>query len=152
MEGFMGENLVYNPVPSTNYDVNRESGRESHKEIYRKLLLVMVVNRNYPLAYCHVSKMFQGMSLQEIMIKQKITMVSYCMMHGTSDTLTGEEMRALAEQVHMEIGMGTPFIQPPFKKFGMWTTKLLLKTMWKNQGGLEIELLWNDILSLFLNR
>ena len=50
-------------------------------------------------------------------------MVCYCMMHGTSYTLTGEEMRSLAEQVHTEIVMGTPFTQLPFEKFGTWITE-----------------------------
>ena len=48
------------------------------------------------------------------MVDQTISMVGYCMMHGTSYTLTGEAMRASEEQVQMEIGMGTPFVKLPF--------------------------------------
>ena len=72
-------------------------------------------------------------------------MVSYCMMHGTSDTLTGEAMRSSEEQFQMKIGMGTPFVQLPFEKFGTWRTETWLKMMWKNLGGLDIELLWIDL-------
>ena len=57
------------------------------------------------------------------MIEHTIDMVSYCVMHGTSDTLTGEAMRASAEHVKIEKGMGTPFIQLPFEKFGTWKTE-----------------------------
>ena len=39
-------------------------------------------------------------------------------MRGTSDKLTGEAMRASEEQVQIEIGMGKPFIQITFEKFG----------------------------------
>ena len=63
------------------------------KELYRKLLPAMGVNQNLPWAYCHVSKMFQGMGIPEIMVEQTIAMVIYCIMHGKSDMLTGEEMR-----------------------------------------------------------
>ena len=52
----------------------------------------------------------------------------------------------------MEIGMGKPFIQLPFNKFGTWTTETWLKTMWNHLGDLEIELLWRDIPSLPLKR
>ena len=57
-------------------------------------------------------------------------------------------MRALAEQVQMEIGLGTPIVQLPFHKFSTWTTETWLKMMWNNLGGLEIELLWSDLTSL----
>ena len=80
------------------------------EELYRKLLLAMVANRNFYWAYHHSSKMFQEMDYPEFKIEQKISMVSYCMMHGTSNRLTGEAMRALAKQVQMEIGMMTPFL------------------------------------------
>ena len=82
--------------------------------------------------------MFQIMGIPDIMVEQMIAMVSYWMMHGTSDTLTGEAVRALAEQVHMEIGMGTPLVQLPYEKFGTWKSETLLTTMWKNLGCLEI--------------
>ena len=54
-------------------------------------------------------------------------------------------MSALEEQVQMEIGMVTPFVELPFEKFGMCTNKTWLKMMWKNLGGLDIELLWIDL-------
>ena len=41
--------------------------------------------------------------------------------------------------------MGTPFVQLSFEKFGTWTTKIYLKTVWKNLGGLEIELFWSEL-------
>ena len=52
------------------------------------------------------------------MVDQTIYIVGYFTMHGTSYKLTGEARRALGEQVHMEIGMGTPFVKLPFNKFG----------------------------------
>ena len=64
------------------------------KELYRNLLLEMVFSRNFSRAYCHASKIFHWVDLQEIKVEQTISMTSYCMMHGTSDTLMGEEMRA----------------------------------------------------------
>ena len=63
------------------------------------------------------------------------------MMHVTSDTLAGEEIRASAEQVQIEIGIGTSFVQLPFEKFDTCTNETWLKMMWKNLGILEIELL-----------
>ena len=52
----------------------------------------------------------------------------------------------------MEILMGTPFVQLPFEKFGMWTTETWLKMMWNNLGILEIELFWCNLPSLPLHR
>ena len=52
----------------------------------------------------------------------------------------------------MEIGMGIPFVQLIFVKFGTWTTKTWLKTMWKNRGSLEIELILRDLPYLLLQR
>ena len=63
-------------------------------ELYSKLLTEMGVNRNFHRAYRHASKMFQGMGLPEIKVDQIIDMVSYCMMHGTSDTLKRDAIRA----------------------------------------------------------
>ena len=60
-------------------------------------------------------------------------------------------MISSAEQVHMETGMGIPFIQLNFENFGKWTTKICLKTTRKNLGSLEIELLWSDLPYLLLN-
>ena len=88
-----------------------------------KSLLEMVVNRNFPQAYCRVSKIFQEMGLPDIMVEQMVSMVSYCMIHGTSDTLTVYAIRYLMEQVQMEIVMGAIFVQLTFDKFGTWTTK-----------------------------
>ena len=61
-------------------------------------------------------------------------------------------MSALEEQVQMEIGMVTPFVELPFEKFGMCTNKTWLKMMWKNLGSLDIELLWYELTSLKLHR
>ena len=61
-------------------------------------------------------------------------------------------MRALAEQVQMEIGMGTSFGQLHFEEFGTWKTETWLKTMWKNLVGLDIDLLWRYLPSLPLQR
>ena len=122
------------------------------KELYRKLLPAMGVNQNLPWAYCHVSKMFQGMGISEITVYQTIATVSYCMIHGTSDTLTGESMRALVEQVQTEIGMGTAFVKIPLEKFSTCTTETWLNTMWENLGGVEIELLWHELPFLPMQR
>ena len=73
-------------------------------------------------------------------------------MHGTLDTLTGEEIRDLSEKVHTEIGMGTPFVKIPFEKFGTWTTETWLKMMWKNLWRLDIELLWSYLPYLPIHR
>ena len=54
------------------------------KELYKNLLLAIRVNRNFPQAYRHASKTFQGIGFTEIKAKHKISMVSYFMMHGTS--------------------------------------------------------------------
>ena len=72
-------------------------------------------------------------------------------MHGTSYTLTREYTRASAEQVQMEIVMGTSFVQLNFEKFGTCTTETWLKMMWNNLRILEIELLWSEPLSLPLH-
>ena len=72
-------------------------------------------------------------------------MISYCMMHVTSDMLAGEAIRALAEQVQMEMEIGTSFVQLPFEKFDTCTNETWLKMMWKNLGSLDIELLWSYI-------
>ena len=122
------------------------------KELYRKLLPAMGVNRDFPRYYRHESKMFQVMGLPEIMVEQPIYMVGYCMLHGTSNTLKVEEMRYSVEQVQMDIGMGTPFLRLHFDKFGTWTTKTCFKATWKNMGSLEIELLWRSLPSIPLHR
>ena len=44
--------------------------------------------------------------------------------------------------------MRIPLVKLPFENFGMWKTKIWLKTMWNNLGRLEIELLWIELLSL----
>ena len=59
------------------------------KELYRKLLPEFGVNQNLPQAYQHVFTIFQGMGLPSIMVEQTVAMVSYCMIHGTPDRLTG---------------------------------------------------------------
>ena len=82
--------------------------------------------------------MFQGVGLPEIKFDQTISIVSYYMMHGISDMFTGEAIRASAEQVQMEIVMGTPFVQLPFQKLVTWTTKTWLNMMCKNLGSLDI--------------
>ena len=76
----------------------------------------MGVNRNFPRAYRHASKNFQGIGFPDTMVEQTFDMVIYCMLHGASNMVMGEAMRALVEQDKIEIGMGTPFIKIPFEK------------------------------------
>ena len=131
--------------------LTEDQGECLTKKLYRKLLPSMGVNHNFPWAYLNVSKIFREMGPSEIMFGQMIDVVGYCMMHWTSDTLTGEAMRYSAEQVQIEIGMGTPFVQIPFKSLlrGQMTWS---KKMRKNLGILEIELLSCDLPSLLLQR
>ena len=75
----------------------------------------MGVNRNFPRAYRHASKIFQGIGFSDTMVEQIFDMVIYCMLHGASNMLTGEAMRALVEQAKIEIGMGTPYIKILFE-------------------------------------
>ena len=62
------------------------------------------------------------------MVDQQIFMISYCMMHGTSYTLTGEGIRRT------------------------WKTQTWLKMMWENLGRLEIELIWSALTYLLNQR
>ena len=72
--------------------LKEEQGEWITKELYMKLLPAMGVNINFPRAYRHASKFFLGV------VEETIYIVSYCMMYGTLDTLTGEVMKALTEQ------------------------------------------------------
>ena len=74
--------------------LTKEQGEWLTKELYRKVLLDMGVNRNPPWTYQHVSKIFKGMGLPEIMVEKTIVMVSYSMMYGIVDMLIGEAMRS----------------------------------------------------------
>ena len=56
--------------------LTEEQGEWITKELYRKLLPAMGVNRNFTRAYRHALKMFQGMGLPEIKVEQTIAMVS----------------------------------------------------------------------------
>ena len=69
--------------------LTEEQGEWLTKELYSKLFPEMGVNRNFPRVYRHASKMFLGMRLPDINVECTFVMVSYCMMHGTSDKLTG---------------------------------------------------------------
>ena len=140
--GTIWHNIVYHLTVIT---LTEDQGEWLTKELYRKLLQEVGVNHDLLWAYRHAFKMFQWMGLREINIEQTIDVVGYCMIHCTSYTLMGEAMRSLEEHVQMEIIMGTPFVQLPFDKLGMWITETWLKIMWKNKGSLELELLWSDL-------
>ena len=63
--GTIWSKIVY-PLPVMT--ITEDQGEWLTKELYRKLLPELGVHSNFPRAYCHASKMFQGMGLPEINI------------------------------------------------------------------------------------
>ena len=138
------------PLPAMT--MTPEEGDALLHKFYREILPNMGVNRNLPRVYRHAPTTYQGLGLPEGFMEQTIEQLSYFMMHASSETFLGRNMRASAEQLQLEVGYGTPALHLDFEKFAGFTTDCWLKSLWRGLSHFRIQVSWRKFPALPLQR
>ena len=127
-------------------------GDELLHTFYREILPCLGVNRNIHRAFRHAPPMFQGLGLPEGYLEQTIEQLSYFVMHASSATFLGNNMRASAEQLQLEVGHGTPALELSYDQFGGIATECWLKSLWKGISHFRAKIRWRHCPPLPLQR
>ena len=114
------------------------------KELMMPLLKVLIpklgVTTALPLAYRYSSVKYLGLGIPSLHLEQTIEKLTYYMMHFNASTLTGKHMRHSAEQLQLELGIGTFFIHASFREYGKYTTSCWMKSLWQEVSRLPIKI------------
>ena len=117
------------PLPATTF--TKKEGYELLKHFYNSALPTMGTCANFPRDMLFTPISYQGMGLPHPFVEQGIEILRYFLIHANADTYSGDLYRGSLEQLQLEVGMGTPVFDLPFKLLGSLATKSLMKTLWE---------------------
>ena len=75
--------------------------------------------------------MYQGLGLPEMGLETIIEKINYLIMHYGTNTLPGQHINILMENIQLELGLSTQFFKLPFSIYGSQVTPCWLYRIWR---------------------
>ena len=129
-----------------------DEGDALMQTFYRTILPALGVNRNIHRVFRHTPTRYQGLGLPAVYLEQTVEQLTYFTMHASSDTSLGAELRASAEQIQLELGLGTQFFELSYHAYEGVTTDCWLKSLWRGLTKFRVKVRCSHLPDLPLQR
>ena len=93
-----------------------------------------------------------GFVLPNIHLEKYIKKLEHLITHSTADTIDGKLLLVSAEQLQLEVGVGTPFLQLNFEEWEPLVTYCWLEDLWRDTTKYQVEVRWKQLPQLKLQR
>ena len=125
---------------------------KSGKIIYVQLLPRLGINRNIFKPLRTVPRCFGGVGLPDMHLEKCIEKLEHLITHSIADMIDGKLLLTSAEQLQLEVGVGTPFLQLNFEEWEPLVTYCWLEDLWQDITNYKVEIQWKQLPQLKLQR
>ena len=108
--------------------------------IWKSGLPKIELARNFPSKVLYGPKKFQGMGIMHPFYSQEMSHLALCLYEGERETITGELLQALMEQLQLELGLPGSLLQLDYSVLNDLATDCWLKTVWNFAWTHEIDI------------
>ena len=116
-------------LPATT--MSKEDAGLIAKELYRPLLPKLGCNRNFPLALRYNPSWLMGLGLYDPFIEQGLSKLLQFMVHGDSNTISGNLFTTSLEHHQLEIGSFTSIFDLDYSKYHFLTSPTWITCLWQ---------------------